>query len=277
MTGRRLVVWIAGALVAVAIGCGRRPGDPARLVLATTTSVRDCGLLDALVAAFERETGIRVAPIAVGSGEALRMGRDGNADLLLVHDPAGEAALQAEGLVAEDVEVFRSRFVIVGPAADPAGVAGAGGAAAVFRALGAGRAPFVSRGDDSGTHRLERRLWAAAGVSPEGRPWYVSVGAGMMHTLRVANERQAYCLSDLATWLAGKSSLDLALLVDSDDPDWANVYSVLLLSPGRFGSLNHEGARRFRDFLVRGAGREIVRRFGEAEFGRSVFALPAVP
>ncbi|NMC69078.1 MAG: solute-binding protein [Myxococcales bacterium] len=273
----RDILLVAGAALALAAGCGRRPGDPGRIVLATTTSVRDCGLLDVLIPAFERETGIRVAPIAVGSGEALRMGRDGNADLLLVHDPEGEAALQADGFVARDEEILRSRFVLVGPAADPAGVAGRDDAAAVFRALGTGAAPFVSRGDDSGTHRRERRLWAAAGVQPEGRPWYVSVGAGMMHALRVANERQAYCLTDLATWLAGKPGLDLALLVDSDGADWANLYSVLLLSPERFGSRNHEGARRFLDFVTRGAGREILRRFGEAEFGHRVFTVPPDP
>lgn len=205
------------------------------------------------------------------------MGRDGNADALLVHDPAGEAALQADGLVARDEEIMRSRFVVVGPAADPAGVAGLHDAVAVFRALGAGQAPFVSRGDDSGTHRLEKHLWRSAGLNPEGKPWYVSVGAGMMHALRVANERQAYCLADLATWLAARADLDLELLVDSDAPDWANVYSVLLLSPEKFGELNHEGARRFLDFLVRGPGRETIRRFGGAEFGRAVFTLPRGP
>jgi tungstate transport system substrate-binding protein len=267
------------ALLASAFGgaCRRGPGDGRRLVLATTTSVRDCGLLDVLIPAFEKEAGLRVAPIAVGSGEAMRMGRDGNADVLLVHDPQGEAKLVAEGVVAEDVEIMRSRFVVVGPASDPAGIRGLRDGAGVFRAVGRAGAGFVSRGDDSGTHRLEKRLWTAARFSPEGAEWYVSVGAGMVHALRVANEKQAYCLTDVATWLRAARTLDLVVLVDSDAPEWANVYSVLLLSPDRYPKVDHDGARRFRDFLAGGAGRGLIREFGRREFGAAVFEVPYAP
>jgi tungstate transport system substrate-binding protein len=260
---------VAGALVPAC-----RKGAPQRIVLATTTSVRDCGLLDELIPAFEKETGIPVAPIAVGSGEALRMGRDGNADVLLVHDPAGEEQLAQDGFVANDTEIMRSRFVVVGPAADPAGIRGMTGAAEVFAKLGAARATFVSRGDDSGTHRLERKLWKAANVGPDGTPWYVSVGSGMMQTLRVANEKQGYTLADTATWLKAKSTLDLVVLVDSAAPEWANIYSVLLLSPEKFPAINHDGARRFRDFLVSGAGRRIIEDFGKRQYGSPVFQVP---
>ena len=268
---------LSGALLALLAGsaAGCRKGGPRRIVLATTTSVRDCGLLDLLVPAFEKHTGIPVAPIAVGSGEALRMGRDGNADVLFVHDPAGETKLADDGLLAVDAELMSSRFVVVGPAADPAGLRSLRTGPEVFAALAAARATFVSRGDDSGTHRMENRMWKAAGLDPPaGAPWYVSVGAGMMHALRVASEKQGYCLADTATWLEAREGLDLRLLVDSDAPEWANLYSVLLLSPARFPGLNHDGGRRFVDFVTTGPGREILRSFGVAEFGEAVFHVP---
>ena len=263
-----LLVLLAGS----AGGC--RKGEPRRIVLATTTSVRDCGLLDLLVPAFEKETGIPVAPIAVGSGEALRMGRDGNADVLFVHDPAGETKMAEDGLLAVDAELMSSRFVVVGPAGDPAGLRSLGTGQEVFARLAAARTVFVSRGDDSGTHRLEKRMWKAAGLDPPAdAPWYVSVGAGMMHALRVASEKQGYCLTDTATWLKARKDLALEVLVDSDAPEWANVYSVLLLSPARFPELNHDGGRRFVDFVTTGPGREILRSFGVAEFGQAVFPV----
>ena len=266
-------VWVLlVALGALVPGC--RKDGPKRIVLATTTSVRDCGLLDELIPVFEKETGIPVAPIAVGSGEALRMGRDGNADILLVHDPAGEEQLARDGFVADDTEIMRSRFVVVGPAADPAGIRGVASAADVFAKLGAAQATFVSRGDDSGTHRLEKKFWQAASVVPDGASWYVSVGSGMMQTLRVANEKQGYTLTDTATWLKAKRTLDLVVLVDSEAPQWANIYSVLLLSSERLPALNHDGAHRFRDFLVSGAGRRILEDFGKRQYGAAVFQVP---
>ncbi len=269
----RTLFW-ALPLLAAALAPGCRKDGPQRIVLATTTSVRDCGLLDELIPAFEKETGIPVAPIAVGSGEAMRMGRDGNADVLLVHDPAGEEKLAQDGLAADDTEIMRSRFVLVGPAADPAALRGLSSAAEVFARLAAAKATFVSRGDDSGTHRLEKKFWQAASVVPDGTPWYVSVGSGMMQTLRVANEKQGYTLADTATWLKAKKTLELVVLVDSAAPEWANIYSVLLLSPDRFPSLNHDGARRFRDFLVSGLGRRIIEDFGKREYGSPVFQVP---
>jgi len=269
---RALGIGIAAAALLAAPGC-RKEGGPQRLVLATTTSVRDCGLLDALAAEFTKETGITVAPIAVGSGEAMRMGRDGNADVLLVHDPAGERKLLDDGIACEDRELMRSRFLVVGPASDPAGIRGLSDAAEVFRRLAEGKAPFVSRGDDSGTHRLEKRLWEAAGAAPAG-DWYVSTGSGMIQTLRVANEKQGYCLVDLATALKARGEAELETLVDSDDVAWANLYSVLLLCPAKFPSLHHDAARRFADFLSTGAGRGLIESFGRAEHGRPVFELP---
>ena len=205
---------VLGVVVATFAGsaAGCRKNEPRRIVLATTTSVRDCGLLDVLVPAFEKETGIPVAPIAVGSGEALRMGRDGNADVMLVHDPAGEMKMAEDGLLAGDTEIMRSRFVVVGPAADPAGLRSLHTGQEVFAKLAAARATFVSRGDDSGTHRLERRMWKAAGFDPpQDAAWYVSVGAGMMHALRVASEKQGYCLTDTATWLKARKDLEATL------------------------------------------------------------------
>lgn len=267
---RRPPILAAVALALAAAGCDR---DRRRIVLATTTSVRDCGLLDALIGAFERETGVRVAPVAAGSGEAMRMGRDGNADVLLVHDPDGEAEMIAQGVATERIEVMLGRFVVVGPPSDPAGVRGVEDAPAVFARLASGAAPFVSRGDGSGTHRAERRMWREAGVEPGGA-WYVSTGTGMVETLRVASERRAYCLADEATFLRARSRLDIEMLAGSRGVGWANPYSVLLLSPGRHPGLRHEEARLFARFLSSGPGRAIVESFGRTEFGRALFEVP---
>jgi tungstate transport system substrate-binding protein len=274
MNRRFVILALLAAFVGSAAGC--RKAAP-RLVMATTTSVRDCGLLDELLPAFERETGIMVAPVAVGSGEALRLGRDGNADLLFTHDPDGEQAMLEEGILARRVELMRGRFVVVGSPADPAGIRGLEDPAEVFGRLARGAAPFVSRGDDSGTHRKERKLWQAAGLEPAGE-WYLEVGAGIVHTLRVASERQGYCLTDTATFLQARPTLELELLVDSGQAAWTNLYAVSLLSPQRYPGLRHELAAKFVEFVTTGPGREILAQFGTSKFGRPVFdVLPGTP
>lgn len=273
----RLVLALPVLLVLSAVGSAGCRKSEQRIVMATTTSVRDCGLLDELLPAFERETGIKVAPVAVGSGEALRLGRDGNADLLFTHDPDGEQQMLEEGILVRREELMRGRFIVVGPAADPAGIRGLEEPAEVFARLAQGSAPFVSRGDDSGTHRKERKLWQAAGLEPSG-DWYLEVGAGMVHTLRVASERQGYCLVDTATFLQAKPTIELEALVDSGQPAWTNLYAVSLLSPTRYPKLRHEPAARFVEFVTTGPGRELLVRFGAAKFGRPVFdVLPVAP
>ncbi|MBN1772765.1 MAG: substrate-binding domain-containing protein [Deltaproteobacteria bacterium] len=268
---------VLALLVLPALGSGACRRSEPRIVMATTTSVRDCGLLDELLPAFERETGIKVAPVAVGSGEALRLGRDGNADLLFTHDPDGEKAMLEEGLLVRREELMRGRFVVVGPPSDPAGIRGLEDPAEVFARLAQGKAPFVSRGDDSGTHRKEHKLWKAAGLEPSGA-WYLEVGAGMVHTLRVAGERQGYCLADTATFLQARPTVALELLVDSGRTEWTNLYAVSLLSPERYPELRHEWAAKFVEFVTHGPGREILVQFGAAKFGRPVFdVLPPPP
>jgi len=272
---RRSTVLLVLASMALASSACRRSEQ--RIVMATTTSVRDCGLLDELLPAFEKQTGIKVAPVAVGSGEALRLGRDGNADLLFTHDPDGERAMLEEGILVRREELMRGRFVVVGPPADPAGIRGLEDPAEVFQRIAQSGAPFVSRGDDSGTHRKEQKLWKAAGFEPSG-PWYLEVGAGMVHTLRVAGERQGYCLADTATFLQARPTVQLELLVDSGRPEWTNLYAVSLLSPKLFPELRHELAAKFVEFVTHGPGHEILVRFGEAKFGRPVFdVLPPAP
>jgi tungstate transport system substrate-binding protein len=195
--------YLLGAMGLAAVlacgGCGRAPA-PA-ITLATTTSTQDSGLLDALLPRFRQETGIEVKVVAVGTGQALQLGRRGDADVLLVHDPAGEEQFMAEGFGSERRPVMHNDFVLVGPPADPAGVKGQASAAAAFARIARARAPFVSRGDESGTHQKEKAVWRAAGIEPGG-DWYVRAGGGMGQVLRMATEKRAYTLSDRGTFLA---------------------------------------------------------------------------
>jgi len=250
-------------------------GDPARsarptLILATTTSAQDSGLLDVLVPLFEQQTGYQVKAIAVGTGAALQMARGGNADVLLVHAPSAEKRLMEEGWGKDRLLVMYSDFVIVGPAADPAGVRGAPTAAEAFRKIAAARATFVSRGDDSGTYQMERRIWASIGMNPDGQPWYIESGQGMGATLAIASERNAYTLTDRSTYLTNRSFLQLEVLAEGD-PVLLNVYHVITVNPERWPGVNYEGALAFARFLVAPATQEIIGRFGVDQFGQPLF------
>ena len=197
--------------------------------------------------------------------------------LKLAGGTAGIAAAGGAGLITGTLPTLLRAADAPGNGSRVAVASGSNAAENVRRAIDAvgGIRAFVSRGDDSGTHRLEKRMWKSADLgSPEGADWYVSVGAGMMHALRVAGEMQGYCLTDTATWLKARKDLDLEVIVDSDQPEWENIYSILLLSPERFPGLNREGARSFSDFVVAGAGRRILRDFGVAEYGEPVFRVP---
>ena len=244
------------------------------LTLASTTSTNDSGLFDAILPRFEAESGIQVRVVAVGTGQALELGRRGDADVLLVHDRASEDAFLAEGHALFRRDVMYNDFVIVGPNADPASVRGRQPAAAALAKIAEREAPFVSRGDDSGTHKAELRLWKAAGVDPRsasGR-WYREVGSGMGATLNVANELPAYTLADRATWLAFQKRDALAVLVQGD-PALRNPYGVLVVAPARHPHVKVELATRFADWLTGPAGRAAVEGFrigGETPF----FLLP---
>lgn len=243
------------------------------LILATTTSTQDSGLLDVLVPAFQEDTGYVVKVVAVGSGEALKMGEQGNADVLLVHSPAAEVTYMEAGNGSERTLVMHNDFIIVGPEADPAGIKGTATAADAFTKIAEAQAPFISRGDDSGTHKAELAIWKKAGITPEG-DWYQESGQGMGATLTIASEKAAYTLSDRATYLANKDNLALAILVEGDSA-LLNVYHVITVNPEKYPNLNTEGAKAFAAFLVSEKGQEMISKFGVEKFGQPLFTPDA--
>jgi tungstate transport system substrate-binding protein len=216
--------------------------------LATTTSTANSGLLDYLLPDFEDQTGRKVHVIAVGTGKALRMGRDGDVDVVLVHAPAAEQAFVDGGYGVDRRRVMHNDFVIVGPAGDPAGVLGMTDGPAALAKIARANALFVSRGDDSGTHKKEKSLWQAAGTSPEFKG-YREAGQGMGKVLQMANELQAYTLADRGTWLAYRGKMDLRILVQGD-PQLYNPYSVIDVNPARYPDLNVAGAQAFSKWLT---------------------------
>jgi tungstate transport system substrate-binding protein len=254
-----LCLAIAGAAATVSAQASR----PGEVVLATTTSVRDAGLLDVLLPPFEQRTGLRVKVVAVGSGQAMELGKRGEADLLIVHDPAGEAAFMAAGFGVERLALMRNRFVLVGPPADPAGIRGLTVAEAM-RAVARAGSLFVSRADRSGTNVKEALLWALAGVVPV-RPWYRESGQGMSATLQIASELGAYTLTDVGTLRNHKSPLTLAILVDGDTL-LANPYHILRPDPARFPWINVRGSRLLATYLRDPATQDAIDAFGEGVF-----------
>jgi tungstate transport system substrate-binding protein len=258
-------------LVVALAGCGDGgSGGKTSLILATTTSTQDSGLLDVLIPAFERDTGMRLKTLAVGSGEALELGERGEADVLLVHSPAAEEELMATGKAGERRLVMHNDFVVVGPAGDRARIAGKA-AAEAFRAIADAEAPFVSRGDDSGTHKAELGFWEDASVQPGGG-WYSETGQGMGATLRVADERGAYTLADRATYLAQPGELNV--LVEGD-PELLNVYHVIDMTEKAGDRVNVDGARRFADWVVSPEVQATIGAFGKDKYGRALFTPDA--
>lgn len=242
------------------------------LVLATTTSTQDSGLLDELLPAFTADTGWTAQTIAVGSGQAIELGRRGEADALLVHSPAAEQELVAQGSTGRRLLVMHNDFVLVGPAADPAGIAGAAPAEALAR-IATAQAPFVTRGDDSGTEARELDLWADAGVEPGG-PWYTSTGQGMGATLRVASERGGYTLSDRATFLAQRDTLELEV-INEGDPSLLNIYHVIEMTATAGDGVRVDGAQAFADWIVGPDAQRRIGEFGAEEFGEALFVPDA--
>ena len=257
--------------VALVILAACAPAAPANkdLILATTTSTQDSGLLDELVPVFQKDTGYVVKTVAVGTGEALEMGRQGNADVLLVHAPASEKELMDEGYGSERLLVMHNDFIIVGPAADPAAIKGTPTAVEAFQKIAAAEAPFISRGDDSGTHKMELAIWKKAGITPEG-DWYQESGQGMGATLKIASEKTAYTLTDRATYLANKETLALDILVEGD-AGLLNVYHVIVVNPEKFPKVNVDGAKAFATFLTSKATQALIGEFGKQKFGQPLF------
>jgi tungstate transport system substrate-binding protein len=259
----------AAVAALLAAGCASRsaPG----ITLATTTSVQDSGLLDLLVPLFRERAGIAVKVIAVGTGQALQLGRRGDADVLLVHDPDAEGRFMEEGHGESRREVMHNDFVILGPPADPAGVKGSASASEAFTRITRAESAFVSRGDESGTHQREKAVWKKAGVVPKGA-WYVRAGAGMGQVLRMASEKRGYTLSDRGTYLALRKGLELTVLHEGD-PVLVNRYSVIVVSKERHPHARVEEARRFADFLQSEEARKAIRAFGVDRHGQPLFRV----
>jgi len=252
--------------------CAAKPANP-EIILATTTSTRDSGLLDVLLPVFEKATGYTVKMVAVGTGEALKMGQEGNADVLLVHAPASEKEYMDGGYGKDRFLVMHNDFLIVGPAADPAKIAGSASTNDAYKAIANTQSIFVSRGDDSGTHKAELKIWKSAEITPEGE-WYVVTGQGMGDTLRIASEKAGYTFVDRATYLSMKDTLDLAILYEGDKA-LLNIYHVITVNPEKWTNMNYEGAKAFADWIVSADVQKMIGEFGVDKFGQQLFVPDA--
>ncbi len=246
------------------------PPDNPNLILATTTSTQDSGLLDVLIPIFEAQTGYLVQTVAVGTGAALKMGEEGNADVLLVHAPSAEKVLMDAGFGRDRFLVMHNDFVIVGPADDPAGIKGKTDIIPVFQELAASGQTFISRGDDSGTHKMEKSLWVKTGTDPTGLSWYLESGQGMGATLTLASEKSAYTLTDRATFLATQANLQLSILFEGV-PALLNVYHVMTVNPDKWPLVNYEGAMAFTNFMINADTQAVIAEFGVDKFGQALF------
>ncbi len=257
--------------LAIALLAAAAPGRAQSrvVVLSTTTSTQDSGLLEVLIPIFERRTGYSVKTVAVGTGQALALAARGEADVTLAHAPALEKRYVAEGKMLNRRLVMYNDFVLVGPPADPAGIKRTKRAVEAMKRVAEARARFVSRGDGSGTHNLEMALWKQAGIAPQG-DWYVESGQGMGATLGIANDRQAYTISDRATLLAFGRRVTLPIMVEGDRP-LLNIYSVMEVNPANGPRVNAAGGKAFADFVVSPEAQELIRGFGVERYGRPLF------
>ena len=269
MAGRvwRLAILAGAVLLAAGVyGCSSGSDE---LILATTTSTQDSGLLDVLVPQFEKEHDYKVKTIAVGSGEALRLAGEGEADVVLAHSPKAEEDFMAAGNGESRLVVMHNDFIIVGPVDDPAGIKGATNAGDAFKKIATAEALFLSRGDQSGTNTKELSLWTSAGIQPSGT-WYQETGQGMGATLNVASDKQGYTLSDRGTYLAQKANLDLELLVEGDKALF-NQYHVIVVDPKKHSNVNAEGAQAFASFITSPTVQATIAQFGVKEYGQALF------
>ena len=273
MAGRvwRLAILAGAVLLAAGVyGCSSGSDE---LILATTTSTQDSGLLDVLIPQFEKEHDYKVKTIAVGSGEALRLAGEGEADVVLAHSPKAEEDFMAAGNGESRLVVMHNDFIIVGPVDDPAGIKGATNAGDAFKKIATAEALFLSRGDQSGTNTKELSLWTSAGIQPSGT-WYQETGQGMGATLNVASDKQGYTLSDRGTYLAQKANLDLELLVEGDKALF-NQYHVIVVDPKKHSNVNAEGARAFASFITSPTVQATIAQFGVKQYGQALFISDA--
>lgn len=272
------------ALMVLVVGCGKtatpattpasqtsetpKPANP-DLILATTTSTQDSGLLGVLIPAFEKKTGYKVKTIAVGTGAALAMGQKGEADVLLVHAPGAEKKLVDDKTAINYQLVMHNDFIIVGPSTDPAKVKDTKTAVDALKAIYASPSIFVSRGDKSGTDIMEKALWAKAKIKPTGSK-YQEIGQGMGQTLTMASDKDAYTLTDRATYLATKKNLKLDILLQGEAA-LLNIYHVMQVNPEKFPKVNAAGAKAFDDFMVDADTQKLIGSFGKDKFGQALF------
>jgi len=247
-----------------------RAAEQKSIILATTTSAQDSGLLDALLPVFEKKTGYFVKTIAVGSGQAMAMGQKGEADVMLVHSPAAEKKLVEEGYGVNRRLVMHNDFIIVGPPGDPAKIKGIKSTPEAFKKIASADKLFLSRGDNSGTHAKEKDVWKAAGINPEKEKWYQQTGLGMGQTLNVAAEKKGYTLTDRGTYLALQKNLGLSILAEGD-AILLNIYHVIEVNPAKWPKVNAAGGKAFADFMVARETQEIIKTFGTDKFGSPLF------
>ena len=239
------------------------------VILSTTTSTQDSGLLDVLVPLFEKKSGTSVKTISVGTGQALELAAKGEADVALVHAPTLEKIYVADGKLLNRRLVMYNDFIILGPANDPAQIKSTKSSAAAMKRIAASASRFVSRGDNSGTHNLEKSLWKSAAIQPKGE-WYIESGQGMGATLGIANDRGAYTISDRATYLAFRKRVTLAILLEGDRP-LLNIYSVMEVNPANGPRINTAGGKAFADFMVAPETQAVIKSFGVKKFGQPLF------
>ncbi len=259
---------VALGILQIALICNVQAAGQ-NVILATTTSTQDSGLLDVLVPLFEKRTGYVVKTISVGTGQALALGGRGEADVVLVHAPEAEKKYVVEGTLVNRRLVMHNDFIVVGPKEDPAQIGGLKKASDALRRIAETKAAFVSRGDNSGTHQLERRLWKEGRLDPSG-DWYLQSGQGMGQTLAIASEKRAYTLTDRGTYVALKKRVQLKVLVERDK-SLLNIYSVMEVSSTKFPKVNAAGGKAFADFMVSPAAQEVVKSFGIEKFGEPLF------
>lgn len=272
---RKLAITVISLFFLLALGqasaqSGKTPKPKVKdLILATTTSTQDSGLLDALLPEFEKETGYRVKTIAVGTGQSLAMAEKGAADVVLCHAPEAEKKLVDAGTVTNYQIVMHNDFIIAGPPDDPAGIKGKPSVEALKTILDRDSV-FISRGDDSGTNKKELSLWKQADMKPEGQKNYIEAGQGMGATLQMASEKRAYTLTDRGTYLSQKTHLGLEILSEGDK-SLLNVYHVMQVNPRKFDKVNAEGAKAFVEFMISPRTQKMIGEFGKEKFGQSLF------
>ncbi len=245
------------------------PAHAKSILLVSTTSTQDSGLLDALLPTFEEASGYSVQLISTGSGQALKIAEEGNADVILLHSPSAEMKFMEKGLGIDRRLVMHNDFVVIGPADDPAKISGKNPVEAL-KLIYQTQVNFVSRGDESGTHIKELALWKEAALNPSGQPWYIESGQGQGATLSIANEKDGYAITDRGTFLAYQGNIELKILVQNDK-SLLNVYHVITVNPEKWPQVNAEGARAFADFTTSAQGQQIIREFGVDEYGQPLF------